>query len=180
MSVSDARFKQVFDVLERRIEERYGIPVRITDVPDPFTGDLDGAEIHVDFMENPESALFILVHLFGHTIQWNLDPDARAIGLAVFNREPTPEILEKLSRYERQACQYSLRLMHDAGIHDLDQWVSDFAACDYAYLEHFYLTGEKRPIRSFWIDGTPVLEPLDLPDFRPGRWMTRVEGGVVI
>ena len=63
------------------IEDRWQIPVRIRDVPDPFTGDLDGAEIRIDFDLDTEDALFILVHLFGHTVQWNVSAEARAIAL---------------------------------------------------------------------------------------------------
>ena len=52
---------------------------------------------------------------------------------------------------------YEHWLLHEAGIHDLDQWLSDFAACDSRYLMHFYRTGEKRAFRSFWRDGAEVL-----------------------
>ena len=57
MGFDEQRFLKVFNQLERRIETVYGIPVRITDVPHPFTGDLDGAEIHVDYDEDPETAV---------------------------------------------------------------------------------------------------------------------------
>ena len=39
-----ARFVAAFARAERVIEDRRGIPVVVTDVPSPFTGDLDGAE----------------------------------------------------------------------------------------------------------------------------------------
>ena len=75
------RFRQVFNRVERYIEERYHLPVVITDVPDPFTGDLDGSTILVDHDLDAEEALFILVHLFGHTVQWNVNPADREPGL---------------------------------------------------------------------------------------------------
>ena len=177
--ISDERFLDVFNTLERRIEEVYGIPVRIKDVPNPFTGDLDGAEIHVDYAEDPEGALFILIHLFGHTVQWNVDPKSREIGMAVFNLEPTPENLKALHTYEVQACRYSLQLLHDAGVFDLDQWVSDFAACDFAYLREFYLTKTKKPFRSFWKPNQPVLPPLAIPAFQPKALTSRWKGVVI-
>ena len=65
MRPSDERFREVFDTLEPYIERRYGVPVIIKDVPDPFTGDLDGTEIHVDYANDVESAVFIIAHLFG-------------------------------------------------------------------------------------------------------------------
>jgi hypothetical protein len=172
-----ARFREAFDRVEAHVERRYGLPVRITDVPEPFTGDLDGATILVDHDLDAEEALFILVHLFGHTVQWNVSAEDRALGLMEV-REPSAELLAALARYEEDAARYSLQLFHEAGVRDLDQWLADFAACDIAYLLHFYRTGEKRPFRSFWRDGAPPLAPLAIPPFRPERWVTR--GGTVI
>ncbi len=62
MSPSHARLFEVFNIVEPHIERVYGIPVVITDVPSPFTGDLDGATIFVDYHEDMENALFILAH----------------------------------------------------------------------------------------------------------------------
>ena len=53
------------------------------------------------------------------------------------------DALDRVRRYETDACRLSMQLFHDAGVFDLDQWLTDFAACDYAYLEHFYRTGER-------------------------------------
>jgi hypothetical protein len=173
-----ARLRVVFDAIERLVEDRWSIPVRITDVPNPFTGDLDGRVIHVDHDLDIEDAVFILIHLFGHTVQWNVSERAREIGFARRDHW-TEEQLRELADYEAQACAYSLQLLHEAGVHDLDQWVSDFAACDTAYLLHFYRTGEKRPFRSFWQEGSPMLPPIPIPAFTPTCWLSRYEGTVV-
>lgn len=178
MTVSEERFREVFDRLERHIEERYGVPVIISDVTDPFTGDLSGSEIHVDYDQSVEDALFIIAHLFGHTVQWNLSERARVIG-SVVESSPTPELLDELEEYERVACRLSLSLFHECGVYDLDQWLADFAACDFAYLRDFYTTREKKPFRTFWKDGTPLLEPLPVPEFHPTEWHSRWEGIVV-
>lgn len=177
MTSRDGRFRDVFNQVERLIERRYGLPVVLTDVPDPFTGDLDGSTILVDYDLDAEEALFILVHLFGHTVQWNVSPSDRELGLLEI-RDPSEALLAALARYEEDAARYSLQLFHEAGVHDLDQWLADFAACDIAYLLHFYRTGEKRAFRSFWRDNAPLLEPLAIPSFQPTRWVTR--SGTVI
>jgi hypothetical protein len=52
--------------LQEHIEKDYGIRVVTRDIPDPLTGDLNGAEIHVDFNLTSEQRLFLLGHLFGH------------------------------------------------------------------------------------------------------------------
>lgn len=170
--------REVFDTVEAFIERRYELPVVISDVPAPFTGDLDGAEIRVDYAEEIEGALFILLHLFGHTVQWNLSARAREIG-TVIQTNPSPKLLLELEEYEREACRYSLQLLHDAGFRDLDQWLTDFSVCDFAYLRHFYETGEKRPFFGFWQPNRPLLEPLPVPPFEPQRWVSRWEGTVV-
>jgi hypothetical protein len=142
---SEERFREVLNQIETFIERRYEIPV-VRDVTGPLN-------------QSCEDALFLITHLFGHTVLWNTDPRARAIG--------------ELRDDERKACQYSLQLFHDAGIRDLDQWMADFAACDSAYLAHFHRTGEKRPFREFWSWGMPKIEPLTIPEFQPARWVSR-------
>ena len=176
--MDEERFRAAFNAIEPYIERRYGIPVVIRDVTDPFTGDLDGEHIEVDYDQSWEDALFIIAHLFGHTVQWNTDPRARTLGMARVEK-PTEEFLAELRDYESTACRYSLQLFHEAGITDLDQWMSDFAACDSAYLMHFYRTSEKRAFRSFWNDGAARIEPLKIPDFSPERWVSRADGVVI-
>jgi hypothetical protein len=168
----------VFDRIKRLIEDRWQLPVRIQDVPHPFTGDLDGGEILVDYDLEIEDAVFIVIHLFGHTVQWNVSAERREVAF----RTPTTwtdDQLRDAMAYEAEACRYSLQLVHDAGFLDLDSWISDFAACDARYLEHYYRTGEKRPLRSFWQPGAPRLAPLPIPEFRPTRWLSRHQGTVV-
>lgn len=178
MTIAEERFIEVFNLAEKHLEDRYELPVVISDVPNPFTGDLDGAEIRVDYDLDAEEALFILIHLFGHTVQWNLSAEDRALGAKVEANVPESRLAE-IEHYERTACAYSLQLLHDLGVHDLDQWVSDFANCDLRYLMHFYRTAEKLPFRSFWQDGAPLVTAIPIPDFYPTRWVSRADGVVV-
>ena len=175
---SDERLKQVYDRVEAEVERRWGVPVRVSDVPEPFTGDLDGAEIAIDYENDVEGAVFLLVHLFGHTVQWNVRPADRELALRA-QRDPSSANLEALEAYEREACEYSLWLLHECGVRELDQWVADFAHCDFAYLRHFYETGIKAPFFGFWRESAPLLGPRPVPDFRPERWKTRWDGIVV-
>ncbi len=166
------------ELVEARIISGYGIRVVIRDVQDPLTGDLDGAEIHLDYLLSPEDRLFLLGHLFGLTVQWNVHPDAFEIGK--LRHPPVPEQdLPPVIAYERQAAAYALTLFHEVGIHDADQWFSDFTACDMAYLTHFYRTGEKRPFREFWADGSPLILPIPVPPFRPAARILRRDGVVI-
>jgi|CXWL01.1.fsa_nt_gi hypothetical protein len=173
------RCLEVFNQVERLIESRYGVPVRIGDVCDPFTGDLDGCEIQIDHDIEPEEGLFILVHLFGHTVQWNLSERGRTLGVQQPDSSISEMRLDELYHYEREAAELSLTLFHEAGVFDLDDWVADFFHCDWAYLAHFYRTGEKLPFRSFWKTGTDQLTPVPIPAFTPTRWRTRADGIVL-
>jgi hypothetical protein len=175
---SEERFADALTELKPFIETSYAIPVLVGHVPKPFTCDLDGAQIIVDCEQSPEDSLFIVAHLFGHTVQWNTDVHALAIGTATIVT-PSAKLLRNLIRYEQTACRYSLRVLHDANIRDLDQWLSDYAACDCAYLMHFYQTGEKREFRSFWRRGTPTLRPMPIPSFSPTLRVSRASGVVI-
>ena len=172
-SSPDDGFRDAYNRLIADVTQRYGIPLHVCDVKDPFTGDLDGAEIHVDYAEDIESALFIVVHLFGHTVQWNISAEYRALGadLSIGKGE---DVLMKILRYEENATRYSLQLMHDVGIKDLDQWVSDYFAADWKYLAHYYRTGEKLDFRKLIEPGKgALLTPLRIPDFKPQKWISR-------
>lgn len=129
----------------------------------------------------PADALFIAAHLVGHTIQWNVAAEDRTIGLLPV---PVPclddTMLAALERYERDAARYSLQLLHDARISDLDQWFSDYAECDVQFLLAYYGTGVKREPLSFWIDDTPLVDPAPIPDCTFSRWVDSRNRGVVI
>jgi hypothetical protein len=171
------RFSQAFSLITDLIELRYGLPVDVDDVPPPFTGDLDGERILVDDELSSEDALFIVAHLFGHTVQWNTNPAEREIGMLAVH-DPSEELLRRLGDYERRAAAYAVQLFHEAGVHDLDQWLSDYSACDVSYLLDFYRTSEKKPFRGYWKHGTPLIGAAAIPDFRPAKWVSR--SGVVI
>lgn len=173
MAGTGERFKSAYDLVVQRIEARYGIPVSISDVLDPNTGDFDGLRILVDYDQDLESALFVVAHLFGHTVQWNISPEYREVGHDL-SIGKGPEQLAKIYDYEKNATRMSLQLMHEAGITDLDQWLSDWWAADWRYLEHYYKTGEKLDFRKLLEPGkaTP-LTPIAIPPFTPQKWLSR-------
>src|ERR1700683_3568575 len=106
--------------VEQHIQTAYSIRIVTRDIPDPLTGDLNGAEIHIDYAVTGEQRLFLLAHLFGHTVQWNLSLGAFELG-----RPQAPPVSEDclpaLMDYEREAARYALALLHATGIRDVDQ-----------------------------------------------------------
>jgi len=164
--------------VQRYLEEVHGLAVITRDIPDPLTGDLDGASLHVDHLLAPEQRLFLLAHLFGHTAQWNLSDRGYELGRP--QQPPVePALLQELLDYEHEAAGYALAMLHRAGVVDLDQWFSSYAACDAAYLRHYHVTGEKREFLTFWRDSAPLIAPRDAPPFVPTRRPPRTDGIVI-
>ena len=167
----DLLFKEAYDKIERLIEDRYGLPVVITDVADPNTGDFDGATIKLDYENDLELALFVLAHLFGHTVQWATSDRYRWLGTTYANTAPpTSELRDEVRQYEEEASRLSLQLFHEAGVRNLDQWLCDWAQSDWDYLSNFYDTGD---FRNFFRPTRPLLKPLAIPEFTPKRWVSR-------
>jgi len=165
-------------MVQRRIERHYHLQVVTRDIPDPLTGDLNGIEIDIDCAVTPEQRLFLLAHLFGHTVQWNVDP-----GLFELGRRYRPPVEERLFpqiiEYESEAARYGLSLLHEVGIREMDSWFSAYTACDQAYLLHFYRTGERADFRSLWSGQAPLLEPKPVPQFTPAKRAFRMDGIVI-
>jgi hypothetical protein len=173
-----ATFQDYGIEVAQHLERFYGIRILTRDIPDPLTGDLDGAEIHIDYAVTPEERLFLLGHLFGHTVQWNTDPQAFEIGRP--HQPPVREdLLPAIIEYESEAAAYALAMFHEIGITAIDQWFSDYTACDQAYLVHYYRTGEKSNFRSFWPNHAPLIQPKPVPPFTPSRRKFRMDGVVI-
>ena len=169
-------FKTCFNIVEKHIEDTYEMPVVISDVVDPNTGDFDGTTIKLDYELDLDLAFYVLLHLFGHSVQWNISEEYRQLGQDQSIPKP-PEVMQKIYVYERDATRFALTLCRDAGlrpIDELDQWVSDWFAADYEFLEHFYTTGHRLEPRELFKAGQgELLTPLPIPAFTPQRWTSR-------
>lgn len=169
-------YKSCFNKVEKHIEDRYQMPVSISDVVDPNTGDFDGVSIKVDYDLELDLAFYVLLHLFGHSLQWNLSAEYRELGLDQTIPKPPGE-MAKIREYEREATCYSLTLCRDARLEpldEIDQWVSDWFDADYAFLEHYYKTGERLNPRELFKEGKgELLKPIPIPEFTPQRWTSR-------
>jgi hypothetical protein len=164
-------FRTVFHNLVERIERVYGLKVNIGPVTGSYTGQFDGKEIWVDLEKDPEEAVFILAHLFGHTVQWNLNEKLRVLGLA--NSGVTEQDLPRIYQYERQASQLGLALLGETGESRLARWLTVRFGADWKFLAHFYRTGEKVRFESETGADEPLLAALAIPAFIPQRWPPR-------
>jgi hypothetical protein len=165
-------FQTAYNLIVPIVEKTYGVEVMISDVVDPNTGDFDGQTILLDYNQDLEVALFVLIHLFGHTVQWNISDEYRALGLNVAVGK-TPEEMAAITEYEQGATRMGITLLHEAGITDMDLWASRWWRADFEYLLHFYQTGEKKDVRSLLKPGGEILPPLPIPPFTPHKFASR-------
>ncbi len=164
-------FRAVFAALVEHIEEKYSLKVNVGPVIGSYTGQFDGKEIWVDLDKDPEEAVFILVHLFGHTVQWNLDEKLRILGLSQIG--VTEADLPRIYEYERQASQLGLALLEESGEFRLARWLTDCFGADWKFLAHFYRTGEKVRFEREMGGDEPLLTSVRIPSFVPQRWPPR-------
>jgi len=164
-------FRAVFHALVEQIEQAYSLKVTIGPVTGSYTGQFDGKEIWVDLDKDPEEAVFILVHLFGHTVQWNVDEKLRVLGLA--NSGVTEADLPRIYRYEREASRLGLAMLEQSGEFRLARWLTNRFGADWKFLAHFYRTGEKVRFEVETGAGEPLLTSIPIPSFVPQRWPPR-------
>jgi len=171
-TMSAVDYRTVFRGLVERIEGAYSLRVNVGPVTGSYTGQFDGKEIWVDLDKDPEEAVFILVHLFGHTVQWNLDEELRVLGQA--NSGVKEEDLPRIYQYERQASQFGLALLEETGELCLARWLTNCFGADWKFLARFYRTGEKVRFEREEGADEPLLVALPIPSFFPQRWQPRV------
>ena len=172
------------DVLQRvePVVNGLGFIIQYTDNFDPFfKGDLDGKTIFIGKNLSPEEKVFNLLHLAGHSIQWNVDELLRTLGSELY-RNPDDELLLRLQSYEWQANCYALSVLHKAGQFNLDKWLTRKYIVDMLYLTHFYKTGEKLKRIMQVARAYPFrreLESKEIPSFTPNA-SERTRNGIVV
>jgi len=169
-------FERAYPPLQKAIERDYGVTCVRAPVQSGYFGDLNGAEIRIDQSLGPEDSLFTLLHLFGHTVQWNLE------GVRDFNIKPgnlSEETIQDVIDYEHEACRYSMRLLQDQGFAHLEPWLSEYSAADLRHLLHYYRTGEQLGAQPFRNSGEPMMQPLEIPPFKAKVLRWRWDGIVV-
>ena len=175
-------FNNAFYKAKHLIIEKYNISVREDILSYPKTGEFDGTSISIHPYQNAENKLFLLVHLFGHNVQWIVNDEWRNLGLSQPDfsnfekvRAKYIDALPKIHQYEYEACQYGLQLLHEAGITEFDQWISDMANADWAYLQDCYLKGYSKErhdnfLSLYFKENSKLINPIPIPYFTPVWW----------
>jgi hypothetical protein len=144
---------------------KYGFSICYDDLEEPRTGTFDGLTITIDPDVAFEMQCFILLHLFGHSVQWVAPKLAPSLD-ALQNTDDKEVFLKALRAYEFEAAQIGMQLMHETGIHDLDQWYSDFVETDWRYVRHFYQVGEIPDWEECRTTGCPLISPMAIPQLK--------------
>jgi hypothetical protein len=143
----------------------YGFGIEYGRLERPMLGIFDGLKIVIDPAVGFEMQCFLVLHLFGHSVQW-VAPSYQPEILGISDAD-LQVYLQALERYERNAARFGLQLLHESGITDLDQWFFDFAETDWKYVETFYRTGSIAPWEICRVLGARPVEPRQIPPLAP-------------
>jgi hypothetical protein len=140
----------------------YGFTIRYAKLDPPKTGTFNGLEIILR-PDNPlEMQAFILLHLFGHCVQW-VAPSLAETTARISTAPNLEAFLVELKRYEGEAAEFGMRLLHERGVFDVDHWFSDFATADWKYVEGYYRTGRIPSWESCQVFAAPLFTPKTIP-----------------
>src|SRR6186713_2072332 len=100
---------------------KHGFVVEYRDLAPPRTGIFDGLRIVIDPDVALEMQCFVLLHLFGHSVQWVAPSLAHKLD-ALQHTQDRSRFMQVLHAYELEAAGFGLQLLHDLGVTHLDQW----------------------------------------------------------
>jgi hypothetical protein len=141
---------------------KYGFAVEYRDLEPPRTGVFNGLAITLDPDVDFEMQCFILLHLFGHSVQWTAPSLAHQLE-ELQHTQDMDRFLQVLMDYEFEAARFGLQLLHEAGVRDMDPWYSDFVATDAHYVERYYREGAIPPWSECIQAGQPLIQPAPVP-----------------
>src|SRR5436190_22291313 len=99
---------------------KYGFVIEYRDLEPPKTGIFDGLRIVIDPDVAFEMQCFLLLHLFGHSVQW-VAPSLEHKLADLQHTEDRDHFLQVLQAYELEAAGFAMQLMHQVGVMTLDQ-----------------------------------------------------------
>jgi hypothetical protein len=141
---------------------KHGFAIEYRDLEPPRTGVFDGLRIVVDPDVGFEMQCFLLLHLFGHSVQWVAPSLAHKLA-DLQNTTDKTRFMQVLHDYEFEAAGFGMQLMHERGITQLDQWYSDFVETDWRYVQRYYETDRIPAWAECVVTGSRLIQPAPLP-----------------
>lgn len=172
--INESSFRQYYEVLNDYLLAKYNIAVYESEVVDldEFIGSFNGKNITVKKGLNFDHKLFLILHLFGHCVQWcglnqekYLDiPETLPINN---DGEVSPEKLNKLREYEAEAAGFAVQLLNDALNINLSQWFADWSHADWDYFVKITSLSNKPKSLDLKIQfGTDLISPKMIPNIK--------------
>jgi hypothetical protein len=144
---------------------KHGFVIEYRDLEPPRTGIFDGLRIVIDPDVGFEMQCFLLLHLFGHSVQW-VAPSLEHKLDALQHTEDRQQFMRVLRAYELEAAGFAMQLMHQVGVTTLDQWFSDFVETDWRYVEGYYQTDRLPDWQSCVVRDCRLVTPTPIPELR--------------
>lgn len=144
---------------------KYGFAIEYRDLEPPRTGIFDGLRIVIDPDVGFEMQCFLLLHLFGHSVQW-VAPSIENKLDALQHTADKREFMRVLQAYEMEAARFALQLLHERGIVDEDRWFSDFVHTDWRYVERYYELDALPQWSDCVVSGGPLVSAQPIPPLK--------------
>src|SRR5262245_54168819 len=116
---------------------KHAFVIEYRDLESPKTGIFDGLRIVIDPDVAFEMQCFLLLHLFGHSVQW-VAPSLAHTLVDLQQTQNRERFMQVLHDYEFEAAGFGMELIHRAGVSTLDKWYSDFFQTDWQYVAGYY------------------------------------------
>jgi hypothetical protein len=139
-----------------------GFVLEYRDLEPPRTGIFDGLRIVLDPDVGFEMQCFLLLHLFGHSVQW-VAPSLEHKLEDLQHTQDRATFMRVLHAYELEAAGFGQHLLHELGVTQLDQWYADFVATDWRYVERYYATDQIPPWQDCVMAGAPLIQAAPIP-----------------
>ena len=144
---------------------RYGFAIEYRNLEPPRVGTFDGLRITINTGVGFEMQCFIVLHLFGHSVQWIAPALEGELHPLQFSEDHS-RFMRALHAYEFAAARFGQQLLCEVGVTGLDAWYSDFVETDWRYVERFYRTGQIPPWEDCVTRGCALIEPALIPELR--------------
>lgn len=167
MQIAPADLVRMWDAVVAGVVD-FGFDISIRAIEPPQTGTFNGLEIVLSHVNPLELQCFLLLHLFGHSLQW-VAPSLRPALEPIANSPDLETFLQALREYESEAAQFGLQLMHQVGVTDCDQWFADFAATDWRYVERYYREGAIPALDECQVSCAALVVPKAIPHLEHRR-----------
>jgi len=141
---------------------KHGFAIEYRDLEPPRTGIFDGRRIVIDPDVGFEMQCFLLLHLFGHSVQWVAPSIAHKLEALQYTPEKAA-FMKVLQAYEMEAAGFALQLLHERGVTNQDRWFSDFVHTDWRYVERYYERDMLPPWDECVVSGGPLIAPQPIP-----------------